>query len=428
MNPNYYRYLQFFLNFVVSYFFITLVIIPKAYGSGIILAVVALLFIFGYLIKNKTVPTLDLRCRYFFYPFIFYFIIYLCSVVIYQDSLSVLDSPSRALFFLLLFFLLPFYSISFKTLLLSIPLGGIATGIYAFYQKFFLHYDRALSDTTYVIQSGDMAMSLGVFSLALMFYCWKKKEFYYVLLCAIGSLGGILGSFLSATRGGWLLMPFIVVILFILNRKALSKKVIISFLSVLLLIFVTLLITPSSKVLSQIERAKIEIANFGKEGNADTSVGARLELWKASWISIQEKPIFGWGYTGAKEERKKQGEQGILAEYPASLGHAHNQYINDTLERGIIGLFSLLGIFLLPLWQYFKAYRESENNLEVKTLATLGIIHITSVMSYGLTQVFFAHNSGNMFYFFLTVLFYAMLLENKKQQKIYNKRQEINFY
>lgn len=415
------RYLSYFLHLVVAYFFIALVIVPKAYGAGVVLAAVGLLLFIFFAFKAREKCSLDSSCYAFVAAFCFYFFIYLLDVLIHQDSTKILDGPSRALAFLFVFYLFKNYPIKLQLLLYAIPLGGIATGIYASYQKFFLYYDRALSDTTYVIQSGDMAMSLGVFSFALMFYCWQKKKFYSVLLCATGSLGGILGSFLSATRGGWLLMPFIVIVLFVLNKKSLSKKVIISFLSALLLIIATLLVIPSSKVLSQIEKAKIEVTNFGKEGNANTSVGSRLELWQASWISIQEKPILGWGYTGIKEERKKQGELGILAEYPASLGHAHNQFLNDTLERGVIGLLSLLAVFLFPLWQFFKAYQANKDNLEIKLLATLGIIHITSVMSYGLTQVFFAHNSGNMFYFFLTVLFYAMLLEYKKQTMHLNK-------
>ncbi|WP_082966127.1 O-antigen ligase family protein [Gallibacterium salpingitidis] len=413
MNLTYHHYLKNFSNLVVCYFFITLVILPKAYGVGIILPIIAIFFIFTSLIKDRTFPKINQDYYYFLYPFIIYFILYIFCILFHQDSIKVLDGPSRALFFLLIFFIPSNYTISLKILLFSIPFGGIATAIYAVYQKFILNYDRALSDTTYVIQSGDMSMSLGVFNLVLMFYCWQKRQYYLALFCAFGSLGGMLGSFLSATRGGWLLMPFIVVILFYLNRNSLSKKIIIGFLTSLVLIFITLLSIPSTKVLSQIENARTEIRNFGQEENAGTSVGARLELWQASLISIQEKPIFGWGHEGAKEQRKLQGSQGILAQYPASLGHAHNQYINDTLERGVIGLFALLGIFLLPLWQYFKAYRENNDHLEIKLLATLGIIHITSVMSYGLTQVFFAHNSGNMFYFFLTVLFYAMILNYK---------------
>lgn len=415
------RYLSYFLHLVVAYFFIALVIVPKAYGAGVVLAAVGLLLFIFFAFRAREKCSLDPSCYAFVVAFCFYFFIYLLDVLIHQDSTKILDGPSRALAFLFVFYLFKNYPIKLQLLLYAIPLGGIATGIYASYQKFFLYYDRALSDTTYVIQSGDMAMSLGVFSFALFFYCWQKKEVRLSLLCILGALGGIWGSFLSGSRGGWLLMPFIFICLFFINRKIFTQKVLILFFCLFISAFAVFFIAPNSPVISKIEKAKTEIVNFGEKSNAGTSVGARLELWKASLLSVQQKPIFGWGEEGIKKERKHQHQQGVLAEIPANLGHAHNQFLNDTLERGVIGLLSLLAVFLFPLWQFFKAYRENKDNLEVRLLATLGMIHITSVMSYGLTQVFFAHNSGNMFYFFLTVLFYAMLLEYKKQTIHLNK-------
>ena len=44
----------------------------------------------------------------------------------------------------------------------------------------------------------------------------------------------------------------------------------------------------------------------------------------------------------------------------------------------------------------------------------LGILHIGSVVIYSLSQSFFAHHSGNMFYFFLIVVFYAVLKQIEK--------------
>ncbi|MFC0321987.1 O-antigen ligase family protein [Gallibacterium melopsittaci] len=411
------KYLSIFFNLIITYFFIALVIVPKAYSSGAILIIIAVFFIIYSIIKNKSLTKIKNKNYYFFIvPFSIYFTLYILSIFIHSDSIKTLDNASRSICFLLLFFLIKAYPLSLKNLLYSIPLSGIATGCYAFYQKFFLHYDRALSDTTYVIQSGDMAMSVGMFSLALMFYCWKHKQYYLVLLCAIGSFGGMLGSFLSASRGGWLLMPFIILTLFYLNRHMLTKKVIVSFSVSLVAIISILLMTPSAKMLSQIEKAYIEVANFGKPGNSNTSVGARLDLWEASLAMIREKPILGWGHKGADERRRELGRLGLLAEYPANLGHAHNQYLNDFLERGIFGFLSLLSIFLFPLYAFAQAYRKYKENEEIKLFSTLGIIHITSVISYGLTQAFFSHNSGNMFYFFLTVLFYAMLLGYKNQK------------
>ena len=56
-------------------------------------------------------------------------------------------------------------------------------------------------------------------------------------------------------------------------------------------------------------------------------------------------------------------------------------------------------------------------NAELKLAGLLGVVHILSVMFYGLSQGFFSHNSGNIFYFFLVIVFYAFT----KQQRILAK-------
>lgn len=411
-SPKY--YLSSLINFVVFYFFTALIIIPKAYGAGIILSIIALILIIYYLVKDRRQLILNDNSYLYFITFFIYFTIFLLDIIIHEDSIKILDDPSRCLFFSLIFFLLKSYPVKLKIILYAIPLGSIAAGVMASYQIFILGYPRALHSTFQMaIQHGDMAMSLGMFCFAILFFSWKKKNLILCYLCFFGTLCGIIGSLLSGSRGGWLLAPFIVVTLIYLNRHIISKKIIIFFAGIFIL-STTALIIVQPTLLSRIEVAYQQIKNINSQNKEDDgSVTPRLELWKAGILAIQEKPIFGWGNEGSKKHRLEQGKQGILPEHTANSGHAHNQYINDTLERGVIGLFALLGIFLLPLWQYFKAYRQNRDHLEIKLLATLGIIHITSVMSYGLTQVFFAHNSGNMFYFFLTVLFYAMILNYK---------------
>ncbi|WIM81023.1 O-antigen ligase [Gallibacterium anatis] len=420
------RYLSYFLHLVVAYFFIALVIVPKAYGAGVVLAAVGLLLFIFFAFKAREKCSLDSSCYAFVAAFCFYFFIYLLDVLIHQDSTKILDGPSRALTFLFVFYLFKNYPIKLQLLLYVIPLGGIISGLLSFYQVNILHYNRAFQFSYQMpIQFGDISMSLGMFCAAIFFYSWNKKLNFLSILCVTGIIGGVIGSLFSLSRGGWLLSPFILLILLYLNRTIFSKKAIIGCILTFLVAF-SLIISMNTPIKSRIEIVYQQITNILSNRQLsnlpnDGSVSPRLELWKAGLLAIQEKPLFGWGDKGADTKRAQQAKQGIISEHDGQYGHSHNQFLNDTLERGVIGLLSLLAVFLFPLWQFFKAYRENKDNLEVRLLATLGMIHITSVMSYGLTQVFFAHNSGNMFYFFLTVLFYAMLLEYKKQTMHLNK-------
>lgn len=403
---------SFFINLTMTIFFVGLIVIPKAYGMGIVLSVLGLFYFLVVYFKNK-VNVFNRNYLGFYIIFFIYFFVYLLGMFIYSESSKTLDSPSRALYFLLIFFLLQFLRDKLKLLLYIIPLGAIAAGLVASYQVFILQQQRALSFSFQMpIQHGDMAMSLGMFSLAILFYCLKKNMGQLSLLNFFGVLGGAMASLLSLSRGGWLLMPLIILTMFYINNKYFSKRSVVAILLSLFIFGGTFLVNKTA-IIHRLEVAYNQVSyslNNKEDVKRDGSIAPRLALWNAAWIAIKEKPILGWGDKGAKLKRQQQFEEGVLNYHDSQYGHAHNQYINDFLERGVIGLASLLLIFLFPLWKFYKAYKENKSNIDIQLLAILGIIHITSVMSYCLTQDFLDHNSGNMFYFFLIVLFYAMIL------------------
>lgn len=221
---------------------------------------------------------------------------------------------------------------------------------------------------------------------------------------------GILASILSGSRGGWLIAPFIIIGLLYSYRDFLSKKWLTIFLGALLISITLISLPKQSIVRKQLNRAYIEVINYGEKHNSGTSVGARLEVWKATSLAIQEKPIIGWGKQGYRDKRTQQTNEGILSKVANKIGHAHNQYLNDLAERGIIGFIGLMAIFIVPLIFFIRIFKNNQaQHSSNRLIAILGIVHILSVMSYGLTQVFFAHNSGSMFYFFVIVILYILM-------------------
>ncbi|AHG83588.1 RfaL protein [Bibersteinia trehalosi USDA-ARS-USMARC-189] len=144
-------------------------------------------------------------------------------------------------------------------------------------------------------------------------------------------------------------------------------------------------------------------------------------MWKSALIGIQEKPLFGWGLEGVKQLRKKHYEQRIISEYASQFTHAHNQYLHDANVRGLCGLAALLALFFVPLSIFFKNMRQERNNTQNHLWGSLGIIHILSTMGYCLTQAFFSHNSGMMFYIFCTLLFLGLQQNSLTQVSLGNK-------
>lgn len=333
--------------------------------------------------------------------FVFYFVLFLLSQLIYHGKGRELDLPSRALLVLPVLAVCYRHWIKAQWVLYSILIASFVAGISAFIQTFALH--RAVLFPIHMyIQAGDMAMSLSMFSFAILFYFHKKQNKLMTTLSLVAGLFGLVASFLIKARGAWIGVPVVLLVILYVNRRAFSKWVV----SALLLAVVSGGIFASNTIYKRYLDAERDIIAYSK-GNSRTSVGARFDMWKSAWIGIQEKPIFGWGIVGAQDLRKQHAQEGKIGKMSATFTHSHNQYLQDTLTRGMLGLVALLAAFLVPMTLFIKGIRKSESDLAF-TWGALGIVHVLLMMSYCLTQSVLAHNSGMMFYFFTTVLFLGL--------------------
>ena len=77
----------------------------------------------------------------------------------------------------------------------------------------------------------------------------------------------------------------------------------------------------------------------------------------------------------------------------------HNQYLESRVKRGAIRFIGLIFVILTPLFFFIKNL--NTENLEIKCITILGITHIISHLFFFTSQSFLAHNSGNIFYFYL---------------------------
>jgi len=83
----------------------------------------------------------------------------------------------------------------------------------------------------------------------------------------------------------------------------------------------------------------------------------RYGYWRSASELIVEKPLFGYGVNNAQEEYDKVNHK-YQTEYwrtywfevmHSNFVDTHNQFVQSTLEFGIIGLLILLSLYVLPL-------------------------------------------------------------------------------
>ena len=402
------------INFAVTLFFLSIFIVKGGYNI-----VPALLILLGlgygiYALIKKVRFNLSSTDKLLIYSYLFYFFIFVLSLIFNDGKIRELDYPSRVLLFIPVLLLLFKYPIKTCVLSYSIPLGGIIVVCMALYDKFILNLNPEQNPRIMHIQGGDISMSLGIFSLIIALYAHQKKDVKLTTLSVIGGLCGIVGSLLSTARGGWVALPVLLIVILYIYRHSLSKRFFLTFFGIMVATSIGISQMPNNRIMERIDVAQKDIQLYLDNHDGNTSLGARFEMWKSALEMAKEKPLFGWGIQGATEKRKLDTKEKIVTGDIGQFTHAHNQYLDDLSKRGVVGLLALLAVLFIPLRAFMK--KLNTTNDEVKLIATLGVAHILSVMIYGLSQGFLVHNSGTIFYFFLTIVFYAAIRTHQKAE------------
>lgn len=172
------------------------------------------------------------------------------------------------------------------------------------------------------------------------------------------------------------------------DPKALARKVLLW--GLLLAAIATVGVTTGllNRPVHVLEQAvtEYEATENNTKGAESTSFGARLYMWQRSLGAVATSPIWGYGQAGRKELIDQWGREADST-LVQSLGHAHNQYLNDWLDGGVFGLTSglvyVLGLAGLAAWLLAKG-----RLFAGWTLGGSVFMHATA----GLSNVNFAHN------------------------------------
>ena len=400
------KYLKLFINTSIFSFFTLLLVFPKGYNYGsTALLVVSILFVFYSIYKKFKITEIIKQNNPIFFVISLYFLNALFFIILHGDKFKLIDNSLRAFLFLSVIIFVIYSKVKFDVLLYSIPVGSFVAGLVALYQYYILHLPAAFNEQM-KIQSGDIAMSLGLFSFIIALYLFDIKKNRLALVTAIAGLFGVLASVLSFARGGWVGVPLIFVFVLYMYRNMISKKLLSAV--VLSILVGGISLSTNEQFVGRILDVKNNLSHYS-QNSKDGSIGARLDMWKMGVDAFIEHPISGWSLKALDEYKKSLADKGIVSREFTVYSHLHNQFIDELAKKGILGGVAILGIFLVPLCSFYRKQKKSPNNKKIKLLTTLGIVHVLSTMSYCLTQAFLTHNSGNIFYFFSLVLFWSFM-------------------
>ena len=365
-----------------------LVAIPK---GGIVAAFIVFLSIVGLFIDNNKLKLSKLE-KYFILSFVCYFLWVAINLWWFDGELKDLDTPSRIILVLPIFFFIRKSNISPNWLIWGIVFGSILTGGIKF-NFFDINYLSKVS----TVQTGIFSLFSAILSLSSLMFINKSNPYVNNIIFFTAFIFGIIASFLSGGRGVWVASMLTILILLIFNPIRWRGVVRLAFFALFSVSFLGSYFISETGVKTQLTQATNNVSQWFENRKSNTSSGARLEMWKASFEVIKENPIIGVGEDNYAKHQQKLIDQGKIDKFVGRFAHPHGEYLTGLVEQGTIGLFFLILLFLSPLKYLFE---EAHKNLDAhqKSLVGIGVLIILHYLFYSFTATVFAHQSSTLFY------------------------------
>jgi len=324
-----------------------------------------------------------------------------------REAVKDLDVLLRPLWAIPIMYLFVRVRTSEALLWFGLALGAVVAGSSALYESIITdHYVRADGATSAII-FGNTALLMGTISAVGVPY-FRKLGRLYLVIPALALIFGLMASLLSGSRGGWIALPALVlVLLWHFWREGFRRASLI--IGMLLIGCIGLSLSlPQTGVSDRAQEAVVQFDQYVADPveYGGTSVGQRLELWRAAWNMFLEKPFFGGGIGHSFNTFLKEGV--ALGHYhPNSVVQTmpHNVFLDTLAMQGLVGLAGLLGIWGALSVVFTKAVREQDTDIRILGMAGLMLMVgyfmfglTDSVMGYGPPLVFFSLYSALIVY------------------------------
>jgi len=268
--------------------------------------------------------------------------------------------------------------------------GILAATWYAALNIGWLAYASAARPVTHefnAVTYGDLTLLFATLSFLSLGYPLTRHRRAETVLKLATALIGFVGFALTQTRGGWLAIPFFVLIwLATLGRIPMRSKLI-SFALVVTVFAVAAQANTSLR--ARIDAGIDQYKSCATSPLDDTSVCIRLQLWKAAWEMFKSEPVVGvGGKDGFREALRTLHEQGKVSAFVAeNFGETHNDLLDFLASYGLLGALGMLAIYVGPACYFVRRLRHAPASQRAAAAAGLAICVGFAV--FGLTEMMF---------------------------------------
>lgn len=387
--------------FVNSLLFLFPIGINTVKGTGDLILVILAVSGIVLSIFYKTSPFSIKELRLFNWLTLGYFLVICLSILFSGKASELAHFISRELHFLFA----PFVALAiFKAKInITIILYGIKIAlilltslIYINSGSFDVRYSGVMNEASY----GGVLAAMVLMSLSRL----HNESLIERVFTFFAFFMGLLALIASGTRGAWLsAILSISVFLWIAYKKG-ELKSLFKALGLFLFTFIIMMNLVKSTAMEQrVYLAKQQVMDWIDGNDTQSSVGIRMEMWKASIKQVNTQlPLTGVGYRNINPVIAKHADKKTQSQI-ARFNHVHNVYLNHLVSEGVLGLIAVIALLLFPLREFMSKVNSKKNDLD--SISIMGMILVVSLSIFGVTNHLFGDVFLNAFYvFFMAIL------------------------
>ena len=234
-----------------------------------------------------------------------------------------------------------------------------------------------------------MAMAAIMLSYAAFY---KAKIALRALMLTVALLG-VAASFYSGTRGAWIALPPITLLIagLYIKKKQRWKEAIIGLTAIIMVVTGGGYLFGADK---QVERTYRSVVMYF-DGQTSTSLGIRFEMFRSAIHLAKQNLIVGVGVGRYKAELVELIDDDGVNINPVvkNFDNPHNEYLLTLAEGGVVGFVLFLAVLLVPAYAFYKQFITTRSATSV---AGMSIIICYSIV--GLSIGLFLHSAFIHFY------------------------------
>ncbi|EKO3374495.1 O-antigen ligase family protein [Vibrio fluvialis] len=187
----------------------------------------------------------------------------------------------------------------------------------------------------------------------------------------------VISLVLTESRGVWLAFACALLVLFLNKFRFTFKKVAL----LLILLSSVVFMLSGSFIDERIEQTRNEFVQI-QEGNMNTSIGLRIQMWQAAVKLAEGNWLLGLGNEHFEKLELLYKQRKISKTlYDYHPPHYHNQFIDSVVKSGLIGLVFLLLLLMLPLY-LIRNTNKSTKNIVTSVVALYVVMGLTDAPFY----------------------------------------------